>query len=129
MAHNSGARPERMKIAALSARDNAARDAQAVSIVDKWCAEIAAGKRPQFSPTLEAAFRAKRPWLRLYCAGCQQQHELDLRKIVRPQDFPIMALRAALHCEACRGGPEPQLLGLEAFPYDRSKLTAKDERA
>jgi hypothetical protein len=59
MAHNSGERPERIKIAGLSARDNAARDGQAVAIVDKWIAELAAGKRPQFSPTLEAAFRAK----------------------------------------------------------------------
>ena len=34
MAHNSGARPERIKIAGLSARDNVARDSQAVAIVE-----------------------------------------------------------------------------------------------
>jgi hypothetical protein len=57
---------------------------------------------------------------RLFCPGCQQQHEIDLRRIVRPRDFPIMALRAALVCETmCRGGgPPPQLL----------ERTAEDER-
>jgi hypothetical protein len=55
MGHNSGARTERMRIATLTARDKAARDAQAAAIIDQWNAELAAAKRPQFSPTLEAA--------------------------------------------------------------------------
>ena len=67
--------------------------------------------------------------LRLYCDGCQQQPEIDLRKIVRPAEFPIMALRAALVCEMCRGGPEPRLLGLEMRPFDYRKRTAEDDRA
>jgi hypothetical protein len=130
MGHNSGQRAEELRVAALTARDKAARDAQARAIVEKWCAELADAKRPQFSPTLEAAFRARRPWLRLFCAGCQQQYEIDLRKIVRPQGFPIMALRGALVCESiCRGGgPAPQLLGLERVPFDYNKRTAADER-
>ena len=119
-----------MRIAALTARDNAARDAQAVAIVDQWNAKLANGRPPLFSPTIEAAVRARRPWLRLFCPGCQQQYEIDLRKIVRPQDFPIMGLRAAMVCESmCRGdGPEPQLLGLERVPFDYRKRTAEDER-
>jgi hypothetical protein len=45
--------------------------------------------------------------------GCRQQDEIDLRAIIRPADFPIMGLRAALRCEPmCRGqGPAPKLLG------------------
>lgn len=110
--------PERM------ARDRQAgreRAVAAVLAVDAWNAVLAAGDRPLVSPTIEAAVRARRPWLRLYCAGCRQQYEIDLRKIVRPPDFPIMGLRAAMVCESmCRGdGPEPQLLGLEQFPFDR----------
>ena len=129
MGHNSGQRTEQLRIAALTAREKATRDAQARAIVEKWCAELADEKRPLFSPTLEAAFRARRPWLRLYCVGCQQQYEIDLRKIVRPQDFPIMAVRGALVCESmCRGdGPAPQLLGLEPVPFDHRKRTAADE--
>ena len=60
MGHNSGARPERIRIATLSARNEVVRDAQAVAITNQWNAELAAAKRPQFSPTLEAAFRARR---------------------------------------------------------------------
>ena len=125
-----GRRTEEVVVAALTARDKAARDAQAVAIVERWNTELASAKRPQFSPTLEAAFRARRPWLRLFCAGCQKHYEIDLRKIVRPQDFPIMALRGALVCESmCRGdGPAPLLLGLERVPFDHSKRTAEDER-
>ena len=131
MGEPKGQRSERMRVAALTARDNAARDAQAVAIVGQWNAKLANARQPLFSPTIEAALRARRPWLRLFCAGCQQQYEIDLRKIVRPQDFPIMGLRAAMVCESmCRGaGPEPQLLGLERLPFDWSKLTAVDERA
>jgi hypothetical protein len=126
MAHNSGARPERMKVMALTAREDAARTAQALAIVAQWNAELGAGKLPQFSPTLEASFRARRPWLNIFCGGCQQQHEIDLRRIVRPKDFPIMALRAALVCERCRGGLEPRLLSLEVHPYDRGRGMASE---
>jgi hypothetical protein len=121
MAHNTGARPEYMKVMALTARKDAARNAQARAIVGRWNTELSAGRLPQFSPTLEAAFRARRPWLNMFCGGCQQRHEIDLRRIVRPKDFPIMALRAALVCEMCRGGPEPSLVGLEEQPYDRRR--------
>jgi hypothetical protein len=55
MGHNSGRRTEEFRVASLIARDKAARDAQARTIVEAWCAELAADKRPQFSPTLEAA--------------------------------------------------------------------------
>jgi hypothetical protein len=75
MGHNSGRRLEDMKIAALRARETAARDAEARLIVEKWNLELSGRTRPQFSPTLEAAFRARRPWLQLYCPGCQQQYE------------------------------------------------------
>jgi hypothetical protein len=64
MGHNSGARPERMRIALLQAREAAARDAEAVTIVERWNAELAAARRPLWSPTIEAEFRARRPWLR-----------------------------------------------------------------
>src|SRR5262245_47821295 len=104
MAHSSGARPERIRVAALQAREAAARDAEAVAIVQRWNARLAVDKRPPWSPTIEAALRARRPWLRLFYPGCQQQYELDLRRVVRPQDYPILGLRVALTCESmCRG--------------------------
>ena len=127
MGHNSGAREEAER-ATREALISHARDQQAAVIVERWNTELADGKRPQFSPTLEAALRARRPWLRVYCSGCQTQTDVDLRRIVRPQDFPIVGLRAALVCETlCRGqGPVPVLCGLHPFPFDRRRVTWKD---
>jgi hypothetical protein len=86
---------------------------------------------PQFSPHIGAAIRADRPWLRLYCAGCQQTYQIDLRRVVRPLDFPITALRAAMVCDSmCRGqDPQPELLGLDRHPFDYRRQTARDDRA
>ena len=127
MGHNSG-RKEQTERETREAIASFARDQQATAIVDRWNAELADRKRPQFSPTLEAAFRSGRPWLRVYCPGCQQQTDVDLRRIVRPQAFPVMGLRAALVCETlCRGqGPTPELLGLHQLPFERRRVTWKD---
>ena len=127
MGHNSGRREETER-ATREFLISHARDQQAALIVDRWNTELADGKRPQFSPTLEAAFRARRPWLRVYCPGCQMQNDVDLRRIVRPQDFPIASLRAALVCETmCRGqGPMPVLRGLHQLPIDLKRVMWKD---
>ena len=103
----------------------AARKRLAIELVDAWNVILRDEARPLFSPTLEAAFLAGCPWLRLFCSGCQQQYEIDLRKTVRPKDFPIMGLRAAMVRESmCRGvGPEPQLLGVHPLPFDHRKLS------
>ncbi len=123
MGHNSGRREselrERMQ---RDARDRE-RVADAIAVVEQWNARLTAGKPAHWSPTIGAAILARQPWLRLYCPGCRQQHELDLRRLVRPCEFPITAL--SLRCESgCRGqSPRPELLGLVAAPYDRKRLT------
>lgn len=121
-------RSDEIKDAAIrSAADHAARN-EAVAIVEQWNVQLADKRVPQFSPTIGAAIRAGKPWLRLHCPGCRQVYEIDLRRIVRPQDFPITALRAALVCESMcrREGPQPELLELAAVPYDARKLTWND---
>lgn len=103
-------------------------EAEAAAIVDRWNAQLARKRAPQFSPTIGAALNAGKPWLRLVCLGYAQQYEVDLRQIVRPRDYPIAALRAAMVCEsACRGeGPQPTLLRLHEVPYDRGRVTRRD---
>ena len=91
-----GDRNDQIRLLAHKGADRAAERAQAVRIVEAWNAELTRDRVPLFSPPLGAAFLARRPWLRLFCPGCQQQYEIDLRRIVRPSDFPIMGLRAAL---------------------------------
>jgi hypothetical protein len=123
-----GDRNDHIRLMAHSGAGRTAEREKAVRIVEAWNVALAADRVPLFSPTLGAAFLAKRPWLRLFCPGCRQEYEIDLRKIVRSPDFPIMGLRAALTCESmCRGeGPVPKLLGLHAVPHDRNRITWDD---
>ena len=106
--------------------------ADAVALVAKWNADIERRKDlqygyadrarlPQFSPHIGAAILAKKSWLRLLCPVCQQQGAVDLRKMVRPADYPIDGLYDALTCTfgPCRGdGPRPVMLGLLASRAD-----------
>jgi hypothetical protein len=103
---------------------------EATKLVERWNAELAAKRSPQFSPTIGAAMRAGKPWLRLHCPGCRQVYEIDLRRIVRPHDFPITGLRAALVCESMcrRTGPKPELLGLAALPQAPEWLRRSGQR-
>lgn len=120
MAHSRSARSEDIERRQAQRRADARRDAEAIKITDAWNARLARGERPQFSPTLEAAVRAQRPWLRLGCDGCRTEYEIDLRTMNHPQDMPIMGLQEALRCETmCRGqGPAPTLLGLHRWRYE-----------
>lgn len=108
-------RSDAFNAALISSTEEVARRKEAAAIVDRWNAQLAAA---QFSPTIGAAIRAGKSWLRLFCPGCRQMYQIDLRPIVRPHDFPVTALRAALVCESmCRSeGPKPKLLGLSTLP-------------
>ena len=84
---------------------------------------------PQFSPHIGAALLAQKPWLRLLCPAFQQQGAVDLRKVVRPADYPIAGLYDALTCTfgPCRGdGPRPVMLGLFAGRADPAAKPASE---
>jgi len=112
----------------------------AVALVGKWNTDIERRKGsqygyadrarlPQFSPHIGAAILAKKPWLRLLCPACQQQGAVDLRKVVRPADYPIAGLYDALTCTfgPCRGdGPRPVMLGLFAGRADPAAKPASE---
>jgi hypothetical protein len=58
-------------------------DEEARVLVDAWNERrLAAGKAPLFSPTIESAIRAKTYWMRIQCDGCNQEYDIDLRRIV-----------------------------------------------
>jgi hypothetical protein len=116
----SSFRRDDFKAASISSAEELAARKEATELVERWNGELAAKRTPQFSPTIGAAMRAGKPWLLLHCPGCRQVYEVDLRRIVRPHDFPITGLRAALVCESMcrRAGPKPELLSVAARPYE-----------
>jgi hypothetical protein len=111
-----GERTDQLKLLASQVNDRQRDQDEARRIVDRWNAQLEQRRPPQFSPTLGCAINAGKPWLRLHCPGCHQVHEIDLRRIVRPREFPIAGL--ALTCESmCRRQTSPpKLLGLFALP-------------
>ena len=58
-----------------------AENRTAARLIDLWNARRARGAEPLFAPTIGAAIRAGRPWLRFYCPGCQVVGEIDLRRV------------------------------------------------
>jgi hypothetical protein len=111
-----GDRNKRIKLLAGCWPHDERLRSDAVAIVGRWNADLAADEVPQFSPTIGAAVHARRSWLRVLCPGCRQVYELDLRRVVRSADFPVSGLM--LTCESgCLGqGPKPKLLALVEAP-------------
>jgi len=97
-----GDRNDTIRLQSMRAALDRATLTEALNLIEAWNFKLAEGSTPQFSPTIGCAINAGMPWLRLHCPGCQQTTDLDLRRIVRPRDYPITALK--LTCEAmCRG--------------------------
>jgi hypothetical protein len=125
---NGGYRIDDMRAMLARIDREAAADKEAAALVERFNAALSEQREPQFSPTIGAALRAGKPFLRVHCPGCRQVADVDLRTIVRPRDFPITALRAAMRCESmCRGqGPRVEIVGLVSLPYDPRKITWRD---
>jgi len=108
--------------------------ADALEVVEKWNADLRTAREdahygysdlkllPQFCPTIGCAIRAGRPYLRLLCPACKQHGDVDLRRVVRPANFPIMGIYDALVCTVGCGGrrdaPRPDVIGLFEGPDD-----------
>jgi hypothetical protein len=75
-------RSDGFKADSVSNAEELAARKEATELVERWNGELDAKRTPQFSPTIRAAMRAGKPWLRLYCPGCRQVYQIDLRCIV-----------------------------------------------
>jgi len=109
-------RNDNIRLQALRAALDRVTLAEALNLVEAWNAKLAERATPQFPPTIGCAINAGMPWRRLHCPGCQQTTYLGLRRIVRPRDDPITALK--LTCQSmCRGqAPRPRLIGWFTSP-------------
>lgn len=74
---------------------------EARHIVDAWNVQLRSAACR--SSRQRCAINAGKPWLRLHCLGATQVFEIDLRRIVRPRDFPITGLSTAvLRLKRCK---------------------------
>jgi hypothetical protein len=99
-----------------AAADKVSR-ADAKAVVDRWNAQLAAGRDMLWSPTIRAALLAGTPWLDVFCPGCGTSKGIDLRTIDRHPLASVGPLVLGLRCSWCPGSaPMPKLLGLFALP-------------
>ena len=123
-----GERTDQLRLLASQVQDRQRDEAEARRIVDAWNAQIEQRRVPQFSPTIGAAINAGKPWLRLHCPGCRQVYEIDLRRIVRPREFPIAALQLTCESGCRRQGPKPELVGLFGAPEQMPRHKSRSSK-
>jgi len=112
--------PTRAGRLARHRRANAADKAnhvEALSVVEQWNADLAAGNGTLWSPTIRCAVTAGMPWLDVYCPGCRTSHAIDIRIIDRHPLASVGSLVLGLRCSWCPGSaPMPVITGLHAVP-------------
>jgi hypothetical protein len=122
-----GIRTRGLDIAAYlrrEAADKAARE-EALRIVERWNATIAAGRDIWWSPTIRATIVAGMPWANVYCPGCRTCRSLDLRTIDRHPLASVGSLVLGLRCSWCPGSaPVPKIMGLCSAPMAGSATAA-----
>jgi hypothetical protein len=98
------------------AAEKAGRD-EAVAVVERWNAALAAGRGALWSPTIRAALLAGTPWLDVYCPGCGTSRAIDIRTIDRRPLASVGSLVLGLRCSMCLGSaPMPVIKELHAWP-------------
>jgi hypothetical protein len=98
------------------AADGAARD-EAIAVIDKWNAAVAAGHGDLWSPTIGCAVVAERPYLDVHCPGCAASRAVDMRTVDLNPLATVNSLVLGLRCSLCLdGAPLAELRGLHPSP-------------
>jgi hypothetical protein len=98
------------------AADQAAHQ-EAVRVIERWNAALAAGRGTLWSPTIRAAITAGMPWLDIYCPGCRTSRAIDIRTTDRHPLASVGSLVLGLRCSWCPGSaPMPVVTGLLSLP-------------
>jgi len=112
--------PPRTERLALYMRERAADQVahdEAVRVVERWNAALAAGRGALWSPTIRCAVLAGMPWLDVYCPGCRTIRAIKIRTVDRHQLAAVGSLVIGLRCSMCPdSAPMPVPKGLRAFP-------------
>lgn len=81
--------------------------------VERWNDELRDVGRARNSPTISIATQARYYFLDVFCPGCRQTKQLDLRTVDRHERTRVEALIPSLSCRGCRPhAPFAELRGL-----------------
>jgi hypothetical protein len=75
------------------------------SAVTRWNSEMRKRRRPRYSPMIGVALDARFYFLDVYCPGCRQSKQIDLRKLDRHPQTTLETLIPSLSCRNCQPNP------------------------
>ena len=78
---------------------------EAVTRWNKLMERSAARHKPGWSPMVGVAVAAKFYFLDVYCPGCRQLKQVDLRKLDRHERTTLHGLIPLLSCQSCQPNP------------------------
>ena len=95
--------------------------------VRKWNEKLRqAARQVPYSPTIGYAITARFYWLDVWCPGCRQVKQVDLRKLDRHEQTRVETLIPMLSCRACQPSPPfVQLLGLSEREWQGERRTTQ----
>lgn len=100
----------------MSSAEQTAREVerrQCAEVMAAWNERASIRRDPDPSPSIGVALTAGFHWLQVYCPGCRQVSEVDLRQVDRHPAARISSLIPALSCRRCIGGaPFAKLRGV-----------------
>src|SRR4051812_14493685 len=73
--------------------------------LNRWNGFMRSVGRAGYSPQIGVAIAARFYFLDVYCPGCRQVKQVDLRTLDRPPATQLEALIPALSCRDCRPSP------------------------
>jgi hypothetical protein len=86
-------------------KHDAAHCALCVEAVTEWNRLMERRRKPGWSPIIGVAIAANFFWLDVWCPGCQQLKQMDLRTLDRHPQTSLYGLIPALSCKSCQPSP------------------------
>ena len=69
--------------------------------MSEWNRLMERGQKPSWSPMIGIALAAKFYFLDVWCPGCRQRKQVDLRKLERHPQTTLYGLIPKFSCTAC----------------------------
>jgi hypothetical protein len=104
---------------------DAAHRALCVEAVTEWNRLMERRYKPRWSPMIGVAIAARFYFLDVYCPGCRQFKQVDLRPLGRHPQMTLFGLIPALSCQSCQPSPPfAQLVKLSQYKWESANAPA-----